>query len=192
LKLQQQDLNNMRPSRVRVFPLCFTAVTTLLFACPGVFAQVVTVGTWTADSTQANASFGSAVASAGDVNNDGYDDVIVGSPGYANGQTNEGRALVYLGGPTGPAATPVWDKESNQIGGLYGQSVAGAGDVNGDGYDDVIVGAPGIPPPVGYAYGWAYLYLGNSTGVDASPVMEQESLLSRDHWRRCGVWWLRR
>jgi hypothetical protein len=52
---------------------------------------------WFAESNQAGAFFGFCVASAGDVNGDGYGDVIVGAEGYDNGETNEGRAFVYLG-----------------------------------------------------------------------------------------------
>ena len=56
---------------------------------------------WTAESDQAGADFGCSVATAGDVNGDGYTDVIVGAPRYDNGQTNEGRAYVYLGSALG-------------------------------------------------------------------------------------------
>src|SRR5437016_3992559 len=49
------------------------------------------------DADQANAQFGYSVASAGDVNGDGFNDVIVGARAYDNGESNEGRAYVYLG-----------------------------------------------------------------------------------------------
>ena len=90
----------------------------------------------------AGAHLGRSVATAGDVNGDGYADVIVGAPHYTNGQTEEGAAYVYLGSATGVAAS--WDNadEGNQAGAWFGQSVACAGDVNGDGYADVVVGAP--------------------------------------------------
>ena len=52
---------------------------------------------WSAEGDQANAQFGWSVAGAGDVNNDGYDDVIVGARRFDNGETNEGRAFVYHG-----------------------------------------------------------------------------------------------
>ena len=60
---------------------------------------------WTAESNQANAWFGYSVATAGDVNDDGYADVIVGAPTYDNGQTDEGRAFVYHGSASGLSTT---------------------------------------------------------------------------------------
>jgi len=97
---------------------------------------------WIVESNQANAAFGTSVATAGDIDNDGYDDVIVGAPRYSNGETNEGAAFVYYGSAKGPITTPNWRVESDQPDAGLGWSVATAGDVNGDGYADVIVGAP--------------------------------------------------
>ena len=71
---------------------------------------------WTAESNQAYAAFGWSVSTAGDVNGDGYSDVIVGAPYYANGQTNEGRAFVYHGSASGLSASPNWTADSNQAG----------------------------------------------------------------------------
>jgi hypothetical protein len=75
------------------------------------------------------------------VNGDGYADVIVGAPYYDNGETDEGRAYVYHGSSSGLSATANWTAESNQASAYFGYSVSTAGDVNGDGYADVIVGA---------------------------------------------------
>jgi hypothetical protein len=96
---------------------------------------------WTAESNQANASFGVSVGTAGDVNGDGYDDVIVGASKYDNGQTDEGRVFVYHGSASGLSPTISWQAEINQAGALFGGTVGTAGDVNADGYDDIIVGA---------------------------------------------------
>jgi hypothetical protein len=84
---------------------------------------------------------GWSVACAGDINNDGYSDIITGGWLAAYGQSNEGVAWIFLGGPAGLAATPVHRLERNQGGAQFGASVAGAGDVNGDGYSDVVVGS---------------------------------------------------
>ncbi len=118
----------------------------------------------------AAAQFGSAVAVAGDVNGDGYSDLIVGAPFYSNGQGSEGEVLVYLGGPNGYAATPAWTFESNVAGALLGWSVAPAGDVNGDGYADVIVGAPGLSSNALTSNGRAYVFLGGPSGLAATPA----------------------
>ena len=51
------------------------------------------------------AGFGTSVSTAGDVDGNGYSDVIIGAPGFDNGQTNEGRAFVYHGSVSGPGAS---------------------------------------------------------------------------------------
>jgi hypothetical protein len=111
-----------------------------------------------------------SVAGAGDVNGDRYADVIVGSALYSAGQPNEGAAFVFHGSASGVAdgnpVTAAAQLESNQTSGLLGDSVAGAGDVNGDGYADVIVGAVGAPD----AGGGAFVFLGGPSGIgDGSP-----------------------
>jgi hypothetical protein len=109
--------------------------------------------------------FGSAVASAGDVNGDGYDDVIVGAIGF--GSNERGKAYLYLGSQSGLSSTEAWSKTGVGWGREYGAALAGAGDVNGDGYDDVLVGAPDV---VDSSYvGEAYLYFGNPDGISAEP-----------------------
>src|SRR5262249_31782614 len=97
---------------------------------------------WTVESDQRDAFFGNAVGAAADVNGDGFGDVIVGSYVYDDGQTDEGAAFVYLGSPAGPAVAPAWSADGNQVGANFGISVAAAGDVNGDGFGDVIIRAP--------------------------------------------------
>jgi hypothetical protein len=55
------------------------------------------------------------VSSAGDVNGDGYSDVVVGAKYYDNGQTNEGAAFVYHGSASGISTTASAILESNQV-----------------------------------------------------------------------------
>jgi hypothetical protein len=129
---------------------------------------------WSAESNQANALFGYSVASAGDVNGDGCSDVIVGARGYDNGQTDEGRAFVYLGSTTGLSVSPSWTAESDQAGAAFGGSVASAGDVDGNGYSDVIVGARAFDNGE-TDEGRAFLYLGSVNGLTASPAWTAES-----------------
>src|SRR5207249_1731650 len=119
---------------------------------------------WTAESDQASADFGASVASAGDVNGDGFADVIIGAHLYDNGQSNEGRAFVYLGSASGLASTPAWTAESNQANADFGASVAAAGDVNGDGFGDVIVGAD-LYDNGQTDEGRIFVYLGSASGL---------------------------
>ncbi|MFO0602216.1 MAG: FG-GAP-like repeat-containing protein [Polyangiales bacterium] len=107
-----------------------------------------------------NASFGYAVAGAGDVNGDGYADVVVGANGVGTGA---GAAYVYLGGAAGLAATPAVSLTS--AGGAFGTAVGCAGDVNGDGYADVAVGAERFASNAGRAY----VFLGRAGGPAAAP-----------------------
>ena len=122
---------------------------------------------WTADGNQASGTFGRSVSTAGDVNGDGYNDVIVGAYLFDNGQTNEGRAFVYHGSVNGLSLTANWTGEINQTGAGFGISVSTAGDVNGDGYSDVIVGSANFNN--GQANeGGAFIYYGSSSGLSLS------------------------
>jgi hypothetical protein len=121
-------------------------------------------------------SFGRWVATAGDVNGDGYADVVVSADaegGFAaaldgGSGAPAGWVHVYLGGATGVASSPsVTLTGPDGPGSRFGRSATGAGDVNGDGYGDLIVGAEGDSFA---GLGWAHLYLGNSTGVASSPA----------------------
>lgn len=129
---------------------------------------------WSFTFNQKNANFGAAVASAGDVNNDGYSDVIVGAPGYDNEDVDEGKVWVFLGSASGLKLTPVWTAEGNKANSRFGATVACAGDVNGDGNSDVLVGAPNWND--GQANeGAVFLYRGTSSGVFDTPVWTAQS-----------------
>lgn len=111
---------------------------------------------------QSDARLGSALAGAGDVNGDGYSDLIIGANEYDNGQVDEGRAYIYKGG-AGAFSTVVYATlEINQANSGFGSAVAGAGDVNGDGYADVLVGAPEFDVSGSNDEGAAFLYLGSA------------------------------
>ena len=133
---------------------------------PLVVDPLVTSPSWTAESDQARTWFGCSVGTAGDVNGDGYSDVIVGAEGYDNGQNDEGCAFVYHGSAGGLGLSPAWTAECNQAKAYFGHSVGTAGDVNGDGYSDVIVGADGYTDGETQE-GRAYVYHGSAGGLAA-------------------------
>ena len=128
--------------------------------------NVSTTPTVTRASGIANARLGSSVANAGDVNGDGYSDLVIGAPNATNGQANEGLAYIHYGSITGPSATPSLTLEANIPGAAFGHCVASAGDVNGDGYADVIIGAP-----QSNGVGMAYLYHGSAAGLSTTPAL---------------------
>ncbi len=69
---------------------------------------------WTGEGSQTEAYYGQSTSSAGDVNGDGYGDIVVGAFDFDNGETNEGRAFLYYGSPSILAPTAAWTAESNQ------------------------------------------------------------------------------
>jgi len=83
--------------------------------------------------------FGRAVGDAGDVDNDGFADVIVGAPNNSTHANNSGSATIFSGA-TGNVLHVFYGEYSNYS---FGSSVSTAGDINNDGFADVIVGAPG-------------------------------------------------
>ncbi|GJM43956.1 MAG: hypothetical protein DHS20C21_07980 [Gemmatimonadota bacterium] len=109
---------------------------------------------------QGEHSFGTAVSSAGDVNGDGFDDVIIGD------HFHNGQAFIFLGGPSGDSVADVVLTGTEILAG-FGASVGSAGDTNGDGFDDVLVGAPWYGS--NYAeIGRVYLFFGGPT-MDDTP-----------------------
>jgi hypothetical protein len=106
----------------------------------------------------ANDQFGVSVAGAGDVNGDGYADVVVGARLNSLAANSAGAAFIYLGGAAmdGSPDVVLLGEAAND---WFGNSVAGVGDVNGDGYADVAVGAP-FNDRGGSAAGAAYVFHG--------------------------------
>ncbi len=103
-----------------------------------VFSGATGLPLYTFNGVTVDDGFGTSVDGAGDLNNDGFDDVIVGAPFVINAGTLRGAITVFsgkTGGIIGQAFGPV---TNDQLGG----AVAGAGDINHDGVPDLIVGAP--------------------------------------------------
>ncbi len=108
--------------------------------------------------------FGWSAGTAGDVNGDGYADIIVGAPNF-----DQGKVYVYYGSESGIEASPSFTATGELALDFFGSAVAGAGDVNGDGYDDIIVGAKGFDHDTGKVY----IYHGGPSGLNETPVFTE-------------------
>ncbi len=109
-------------------------------------------------------AFGTAMATAGDVDHDGLTDLVVGAPGYdPGGLVNGGKVYVFRGarilsGAILDAGDATISFLGAEAGDSLGDSVSGAGDVDGDGCDDVVAGAEwagSSPRDAGRAYVWS-------------------------------------
>lgn len=140
-----------------------------------------------ASNINVNALFGFSVATAGDMNGDGLDEIVVGAPGYAGLQlvsVRSGGAFVYYSSNISantavhlePPSLLQFPLLSNLNGLLFGYSVDGAGDYNLDGRQDVVVGAPGgLTISLGNILGGtAYIFPGNASSTGISTTIQAQ------------------
>jgi hypothetical protein len=151
--------------------------------------------------TLASDTSGFSVSGAGDVNGDGFGDILIGAPnadGPSDGRNLAGEAYVIFGKASGFSHIDLATLSSGATADgfvLYGAlaadfsgwSVSGAGDVNGDGFADLLIGAPfaGGPSDTRGSAGDSYVIFGNATGftnmdlasLDASATANGYTLL---------------
>ena len=135
---------------------------------------------------------GVSVSSAGDVNGDGYDDLIIGARVADPNGDNSGETYVVYGGASAPGTAGVLDL--SMLDGSNGfilngidasdfssNSVSSAGDVNGDGYDDLIIGARSADPH-GSSSGETYVVYGGKTGTESTAPVTAQGTAAADNF----------
>ncbi|MEL6346122.1 MAG: hypothetical protein AAFV53_23635 [Myxococcota bacterium] len=142
----------------------------------------------TASDGEAGVSFGFSVSGAGDIDGDGYSDVIIGAYADNEGGSIAGAAYVFYGDISGIDTSSeqkliAADADDSDF---FGYSVSSAGDVDDDGYDDVIVGAF-RESESGDDAGAVYVYYGATSGIDTA---REEKVIASDGRERdrFGVW----
>jgi hypothetical protein len=128
----------------------------------------------------AGEDLGRAVAAIGDVNHDGIGDFALGAPLADVAGTDAGRVYVYYGGwplSGGPDRT----LEGRTGGEHFGHALAGVGDLNGDTYDDLVVGAPWYDG-AGTEIGAAYVYYGSPSGLATTPGLTLTGTLAYERF----------
>lgn len=134
------------------------------------------------DGVAANDFSGSSVSSAGDINGDGNDDFIIGAPGsivslfpghsyVVFGRATGFSSLLQLATLDGRNGFSINGESTND---RLGASVHGAGDINGDGIDDVLIGAPRADPN-GSDSGRSYVIFGRNTELVFADSFENGS-----------------
>jgi len=116
--------------------------------------------------------FGGSLLSI-DLNNDNNDDLLISAPLYIGQESDEGRVFVYISKTNSPKFndwgksdfTPTVLKGKSESGARFGTSMASAGDLNGDGFNDVVIGAPMTE----YGKGAVYVYHGSANGIQSEP-----------------------
>ncbi|MDB6152650.1 MAG: Ca2+-binding protein toxin-related, partial [Chthoniobacteraceae bacterium] len=135
-----------------------------------------TNGGFALDGANSSDHLGHSVSGAGDVNGDGFDDLIVGAPAATStyeGAVQAGVSYVVFGKASGFNSVKLSSLDGTNGGFIInggqeytqsGFSVSGAGDIDGDGFDDLIIGAPMVASGSDYPGGQSFLLFGKSSG----------------------------
>ncbi len=131
-------------------------------------------GTYRAfDGSAAGDNLGLAVAGIGDLNGDGYDDLLLGRPGAdPGGRTNAGSCSVH----SGLDGALLLQIDGLEAGARFGSSAAPAGDVDGDGVPDLLVGAPTASPNGLAGAGSAFVH----SGATGAPLWRFDGAATQD------------
>ncbi len=134
--------------------------------------------TWIGTSDTIDSHFGSRVDHAGDINGDGYSDMLVTELGWSNSDNDKGRVHVIEGGSTIQGISTTITGDTPNV--ILGYAIAGIGDTNGDGFDDIAIGSSDDVTAVS-GRGQAQIHLGGANGI---------SEIANTTWIRIDQWTL--
>ncbi len=155
----------------RIWRVWFLVCGLVLFAAPP--ATATSLDLLAAADIRVDGALSSSVSGAGDVNGDGLADVIMGVPNADNNSRNDSGSSYVIYGQASSTSLDLASLSTSEgfridgdlASGQSGWSVAGAGDVNGDGLADLIIGAPSASNS-GYWSGSSYVVYGNATSTN--------------------------
>ena len=125
-------------------------------------------------------AFGWDLDSAGDINNDGFADLIIGS--NEDYDTAAGAAYLFYGSASGVIEQQRIEPSDGALGDHYGWKLSGAGDLNGDGFSDVMVGAESRDTDELLHVGGVYIHYGAVSGVIGEELLIASDISAGDNY----------
>jgi signal transduction histidine kinase len=122
---------------------------------------------WSFNGPVAHGGLGYGLANLGDLDRDGREELGIGAPGVRQGNNWPGQVWIFKGTTNGLGRAPAWTVQGAAADSGLGRSLAGLGDLNGDGWPDVAVGFPGVDESMSRAsgLGGASVFLGGPAGL---------------------------